>query len=553
MDPILQDHLNNGKRNAKMVSWKIQNDIIASIAEFLRERIREQINSTKCYAVIADEVTDRHANKEILLVCLRYVYFCNDQVTIRETFLDSVHVEGRPTGKTIGNYILTVLKKHGIDINLCRAQAYDGASAMSSDRVGASAVLKEQQPNAEYTHCRSHCLNLSISFACKNQSITNFMSTLTSASNFFAYSAKRQQYFELFIDYYKNQLEVSTNRKKLIGLSKTRWVERHKAYDNYYLLHRCLVATFESINNYNRYSEFYNFLEEKFNEPWTWDSDTKSLSQGLYKACSSFQHLISFSILFNGLEPVKPLATKLQKRNADIYVAYHMIDEVIDQLRSYRDNIDDEFSEWYNFAVSMSEKIGVGPSMPRIAPCWSRYRNNVENDGPLDYYKRAIAIPVMDALTNDLIERMKDRNHVELFAILPSVLANDESIDLGDRATSLFKKIGGDLVDNEIALLGEMKRWKNLCHLKFKKKKKMTTESPPERSKDKRRRDLSKDKERVDGKIAFDISGPPDGFIDRKYHFQVFIMHEIAKQSLSRFLSIYIRGRVALGLGGAIF
>ena len=37
MDPILQDHLNNGKRNAKMVSWKIQNDIIASIAEFLRE------------------------------------------------------------------------------------------------------------------------------------------------------------------------------------------------------------------------------------------------------------------------------------------------------------------------------------------------------------------------------------------------------------------------------------------------------------------------------------------------------------------------------------
>ena len=128
--------------------------------------------------------------------CLRYFYFCNDQVTIRETFLDSVHVEGRPTGKTIGNYILTVLMKHGIDINLYRAQAYDGASAMSSDRVGASAVLKEQQPNAEYTHCRSHCLNLSISFACKKQSITNFMSTLTSASNFFAYSAKRQQYFE---------------------------------------------------------------------------------------------------------------------------------------------------------------------------------------------------------------------------------------------------------------------------------------------------------------------------------------------------------------------
>ena len=93
-----------------MVSWNIQNDIIASIAEFIRERITENINDIKCYAVIADEVTDGHANKEILLVCLRYVYFCNGAATVRETFFDSVHVKGRATGQTIGNHILEVLK-----------------------------------------------------------------------------------------------------------------------------------------------------------------------------------------------------------------------------------------------------------------------------------------------------------------------------------------------------------------------------------------------------------------------------------------------------------
>ena len=107
------------------------------------------------YAVIADEVTDRRAKKEILLLCLRYVNFCNDEATVRETFLDSVHVQGRTTGRTIGNHILQILKKAGIDISLCRAQSYDGASAMSSSNVGASAVLKEKQPKAEYINCKS--------------------------------------------------------------------------------------------------------------------------------------------------------------------------------------------------------------------------------------------------------------------------------------------------------------------------------------------------------------------------------------------------------------
>ena len=47
--------------------------------------------------MIADEVTDRCVNKEILLLCLRYVNLLQDKPTIQETFLDSVHVQGRST------------------------------------------------------------------------------------------------------------------------------------------------------------------------------------------------------------------------------------------------------------------------------------------------------------------------------------------------------------------------------------------------------------------------------------------------------------------------
>ena len=32
----------------------------------------------------------------------------------------------------------------------------------------AAVVIKREQPKADYTHCKSHCLNLAILQACKN-------------------------------------------------------------------------------------------------------------------------------------------------------------------------------------------------------------------------------------------------------------------------------------------------------------------------------------------------------------------------------------------------
>ena len=62
------------------------------------------------------------------------------------------------------------------------------------------------------------------------------MDSLTNICYHFANSPKRQQYFERFIDYYKDELSVAaSSRSHVIGLSKTRWVERYKAYENYYL------------------------------------------------------------------------------------------------------------------------------------------------------------------------------------------------------------------------------------------------------------------------------------------------------------------------------
>ena len=106
---------------------------------------------------------------------------------------------------------------------------------MSSAAKGASALIRKKQPLAEFVHCRSHCLNLAIVFGCKNDVANKFMDDLASLCYFFAISPKRQQYFETFIDYHKVELSISdSNKKHVIKLAKTRWVERHKAYESYY-------------------------------------------------------------------------------------------------------------------------------------------------------------------------------------------------------------------------------------------------------------------------------------------------------------------------------
>ena len=104
---------------------------------------------------------------------------------------------------------------------------------------------------------------------------------------------------------------------------------------------------------------------------------TKVKAQGLFTASRKFgRHFAAFLVALNALEPIKPLVTKLQKRNQDIFQGYHMIDDVIYRLKEMREDIDSEFHDWYEQAQKIADSVGVEPSTPRISKCRSRYRDN---------------------------------------------------------------------------------------------------------------------------------------------------------------------------------
>ena len=55
-----------------------------------------------------------------------------------------------------------------------------------------------------------------------------------------------------------------------------------------------------------------------------------------------------------------------------------MIDNVISELKGFRDNVQLEFEHWLNFPVKLGEEVNIVPSVPRLAKSRRRFRPNVK-------------------------------------------------------------------------------------------------------------------------------------------------------------------------------
>ena len=229
-DEHLCSHLQTAKKNALYTSKTIQNEVIQIIGNHITGKILKGLQGRGFYSIIADEVTDKYANKEVLVLCLRFLDSREHPAIIREEFIDFANIE-RTTGEAVADKLTEILRLLAIPIENMRGQAYDGASAMASEKRGCQGRIKSLNQLALFTHCRSHVLNLSIASACKLPLVRNMIDVLNSVFIFFDSSPKRQRFLETSIE---NNESVDFSRKKLVGLCKTRWVERHVCFDVFY-------------------------------------------------------------------------------------------------------------------------------------------------------------------------------------------------------------------------------------------------------------------------------------------------------------------------------
>ena len=145
------------------------------------------------------------------------------------------------------------------------------------------------------------------------------MSAVNEIFLFFDLSSKRQRFLDTVIPVHAPE----TRRTKILGLCKTRWVERHTALESFEELYECLSVTFEAILHPQNHPEIPQV------DTWNWDPETKTKAGGLLAYMMNFQNIVSFIVLKNCLHPLSGLASKLQKRDLDILDAYNKIDDVV--------------------------------------------------------------------------------------------------------------------------------------------------------------------------------------------------------------------------------
>ncbi|XP_063417365.1 52 kDa repressor of the inhibitor of the protein kinase-like [Mytilus trossulus] len=301
-DVNLKRYLENCPRNATYRSKTIQNEIIDCIKDCIVDDLLAEVKDSGFYSISADEKADISNTKQ-LSICLRFV---DKSSNIREVFMGFLDVTPDTSGKSIAENILLTLTDWGLDIQDCRGQTYDGAGNMAGKINGAAAIITNTNAKALYTHCNSHCLNLVLNQCAKSPLVRNMLDTAEKVFNFYKFSPKRNNNLESWIDKL-----CDTKKHKLIEMCRTRFVERHNAFEVFLVLYSAIEASLTemmSSRNFNR--------------------ETSSESSTLHAAITNFQFLITLVIVKNCMAFTRGLSTKLQGRTLDIVAAYKSVSVV---------------------------------------------------------------------------------------------------------------------------------------------------------------------------------------------------------------------------------
>ncbi|XP_038059226.1 uncharacterized protein LOC119730416 [Patiria miniata] len=170
--------------------------------------IIKDIKTSQVWTLMADETTDR-ANREQMTIVVRYLgkkqdgeglIVKEDPVGVMDAFpeirsavgISKAEEEVRMTGSNIAAVLVKKTSELALDTNTLVAQCYDGAAAMSSQRVGVVANIKDVAPMADYYHCAMHGLNLATSRVVAVPVIRNAQDIMSSTITFVTDGAKRE-------------------------------------------------------------------------------------------------------------------------------------------------------------------------------------------------------------------------------------------------------------------------------------------------------------------------------------------------------------------------
>ena len=401
-DSVLAKHFESTSSRSTYTSKTIQNELIHACGSYIREKILEEVREAEYFSVIADEATDTY-NYEQLSIVLRFV---DAEKNVQEEFVGFSECKSGVTGEALpDNIVENLASTCQLNMQKLCGQAYDGAGAMAGKTRGVAARIMASYPKAVYTHCSSHVLNLCVVRSANIPDVRNMMDIASSVAAFFNNSPKRQLALQQHITDLHQEHSELPKRKKLKDLCRTRWVERHDAFEAFTELYEAVVSCMEEITE---------------SSATAWNQETISGAQSHLRAIVEFRFILTLVVTKNVLAYTKGLSVKLQGRWQDIIRAHDNIKSVRQSLEDARKNVDLFHSTWFQEASQIASAVNVEPSVPRTTHRQTKQANTPASS-PSEYYQRVITIPFLDHLITELKDRFSEHNEraVKILTLLP--------------------------------------------------------------------------------------------------------------------------------------
>ena len=312
---VLKVHLNEVKKHqetetriqAHYLSWRSQNEFIEECAKVVINAIIEEVKRALYYSIIVDGTPDSSHTEQITFI-LRYAYL-NDKNhwEVCERFLEMKDCE-KKKGCDIAELICKVLKEHDIQLQHCRGQGYDNGSNMSGCYKGAQALIQEKNPQAVFSPCSAHTLNLcGVHAAESNDVVKAFFGNIQKLYNLFSSSPSRWKILQEIA-------QISLHR-----LSVTRWSARIEAVKPLVKRPREILEALNSLKEHDLPGHLCN------------DVDTLS------KWLSSFEYTLLISFWFKVLQAINDVSLLLQSSEITIDEELQLIKSLQDDLKRIRE------------------------------------------------------------------------------------------------------------------------------------------------------------------------------------------------------------------------
>lgn len=307
-------------------SPEYQNDIFKIIASFTRQNILKKLNSFGIFSILVDETKDA-SKKEQLSYIIRFI---DNDFNIHEKALGCLHMKSS-NAESLCLEITKMITENKLDINMCIAQCYDGASVMSGVYFGVQNRMSEIVPNAIYVHCYAHRLNLCLIHTIKDiQELVNFFDTIQNIYKFFMNSQTR---YELFVEAQKQKKYTVLHLERLVD---TRWA---------YWYH-----SLQKVNSgYDVILDVLKVLIVQGNET--------AKANGLLKEMSTLRFIIILQIMEDILMSVHSLSCELQSPSLILPVAMELVNSTRNTLMDKRSGI--KFKEFHKKAMLVIQKNNI--------------------------------------------------------------------------------------------------------------------------------------------------------------------------------------------------